>query len=80
MSSHKDAVLSDSLFFCGQRAKARKLMTLVGKGIIGTEEWQERHGQISDDNGYRTKTLLVDYWNNNKNVDLGVRKELGLDN
>lgn len=52
MSSHKDAILSVSLFFCGHRAKARKLMTLVSTGIIGTEEWEERHGQISDDNGY----------------------------
>jgi hypothetical protein len=27
----------------------------------------------------RKKTLLVDYWNRNKTVDLGMRKELGLD-
>lgn len=25
------------------------------------------------------KTLLMDYWNKNKNVDLGMRKDLGLD-
>jgi hypothetical protein len=48
--------------------------------------WEETYGsgKSNIDRSLTTKatgkkTLLVDYWNKNKNIDLGIRKELGLD-
>lgn len=48
--------------------------------------WEETYGRSTDEKGEslktranRKRTLLVDYWNKNKNIDLEMRKELGLD-
>jgi hypothetical protein len=84
LSDYSDNIMSYRLHY---KNKGRSLVIRFNKDFpYKIISWEESYGsgKSNIDRSLTTKasskkTLLVDYWNKNKNVDLGMRKELGLD-